>query len=376
MVTDEDMAELASSENMKLVCFTDGSCSIIDAIGSSAALWDGGIWDVDNLVCGEAVAAREAEISDKFANVLAAFFHPPSCSHWAHGARTKTWLEFGDECPNCRRPCGRENSTSIKSPNYSNSSDISHIEPSEVSDSDDDQPVPLPPSSPALAPHAELWWPSSDSDDDQPVLLPSSPPASPPSTGPPRAWESDRGPTESIADVGGFEFHNIHCGMTLGDQLAQSAQASAMQLTLPKGVQRHPICGTDGCCLARVAFILLGVDERDRHTRATNERWSLNSAAPPPYQALLREANHMGDAELRRRVPEIMEWACDAHQGIPFSVLADLVDYWHRVHIILYTTDLSGEVVELPTCLRTVRRTTHEETLTFGILMSPTPDAR
>ena len=210
----------------------------------------------------------------------------------------------------------------------------------------------------ASSPTSPSYSPPVDHDD-QPVPPPLSPPASPPSTGPPRAWESDMGPVESIADVGGFEFRNIYCGMTSGDPLAQSAQATAMQLTLPEGVQRHPIYGKDGCCLARVAFILLGVDELDRRARATNEQWPLNSTAPPSYRALLRDANRMGEAELRRQVPAIMEWTCDAHQGIPFSVLADLVDHLRRVHVVLYSTDLGGSVVELPTCLRTTRRTTH-----------------
>ena len=134
-------------------------------------------------------------------------------------------------------------------------------------------------------------------------------------------------PIESIADAEDSEIRNIYCGMTSGDQSAQSAQASEMQLTLPEGVQRHPIYGNDGCCLARVAFVLLGVDELDRRARAAKERWLLDPTAPPSYQALLRDANRMGDAELRRQVPEIMEWTCDAHQGIPFSVLADLVDH-------------------------------------------------
>ena len=109
----------------------------------------------------------------------------------------------------------------------------------------------------------------------------------------------------------------------------------------PQSVALLTHAGCGGGTLAATSLL-------DRRARATKERWPLDPTAPPSYQALLRDANRMGDAELRRQVPEIMEWTCDAHQGIPFSVLADLVDHLRRVHVVLYSASFTSETNSAP----------------------------
>ena len=65
-----------------------------------------------------------------------------------------------------------------------------------------------------------------------------------------------------------------------------------------------------------------------------------------------------------------MEWMSDDANGVPFFLLTELLDRLHRVQVVLYTTDLYGRGVEMPTLLRPATAVKGEPTLRFGMLMS------
>ena len=67
---------------------------------------------------------------------------------------------------------------------------------------------------------------------------------------------------------------------------------------------------------------------------------------------LVEMTNALGRQGLQARMPESTERTFETVAGVPFSLLTDLVDHLRRVQVVLYTTDLDGRVVELPTLLR------------------------